>query len=279
MAVEKSYQLSHGGVIPSIGLGVWKMQQGGEVERSVLWALQAGYAMIDTASRYKNEAGVGAAIRQSGLARENVFVTTKLWNDDQGYEPALRAIDDSLSRLQLEYVDLYLVHWPFYGMDESVNKRQETWKAMEQILHSGKARAIGVSNYAIRHLEEMKSYASIMPAVNQIEMHPFLYQPDLLSYCADNNIRVEAYSPLMHGGRLNDERITAIASRYGKSNAQLLIRWGLQHGAVIIPKSTNQQRIRENIDVFDFEISDSDMQALNDLNENIHGRTNINNIP
>lgn len=272
-ALRAKITLNNGTNIPALGLGTWKIPDGKTAENSVLWALRAGYRHIDTAKIYGNEKGVGAGIVKSGVARQEIFVTTKLWNADQGFEPALAAIDASLSRLGLAYVDLYLIHWPFSSDHRLLgralgNKRAETWKAMEEILKAGKARAIGVSNYTIEHLEEMKNYASVPPAVDQVEFHPFLYQKDLLEYCEKNQIVLEAYSPLMHGKRLEDERITAVAKVHGKTNAQVLIRWSLQHGCVVLPKSTRQERIIENSQVFDFSLQPAEMSALDALHEN-----------
>jgi len=264
--------LNNGVEIPVIGLGVYKAQEGSEVESAVKWALEAGYRLIDTAKIYDNEVGVGKAIKESAIPREEIFVTTKLWNEDQGYEKTLKAFEGSLERLGLSYVDLYLIHWPSASVDrnETINKRESTWKAMEQIYASGKAKAIGVSNFTIRHLEEMKNYVTIQPTVNQVEFHPFLYQKDLLDYCTENKIVLEAYSPLVKGRKMEDKRITAIAEKYNKSNAQILIRWSLQRGCVVIPKSVHKERIEANLNVFDFEISEEDMADIDALNENIH---------
>jgi methylglyoxal/glyoxal reductase len=267
-----SIELNNEVRMPALGFGTWKTADGNEVEQGIRWALEAGYRLIDTAKIYGNEKGVGQAIGESGVSREEVFLTTKLWNDDQGFDSALRAIDESLDKLASNYVDLYLVHWPFSGwpLKSSLpNKRKETWQAMEEILKAGKARAIGVSNYTIEHLEEMKEYASILPAVNQIEFHPFLYQKELLEYCKINNIVVEAYCPLIHGERISDQRISAVAEKYGKSNAQVLLRWSVQHGCIPLPKSTRRERIIENSQVFDFEIGAEDMNALDALSEEV----------
>ncbi len=273
--------LNNGAKIPVIGFGVFRIPEGEEVTNSVKWALEAGYRHIDTAMIYKNEEGVGRGIRESGIPREEIFVTTKLWNSDQGYENALRAIDVSLNKLELSYVDLYLVHWPTAGdasKGESINKREETWKAMEEIYKSGKAKAIGVSNYTIPHLEEMKKYAKIPAMVNQVEFHPYLYQEELLNYCKNNNIILEAHSPLVHGEKLEEEVIKTIAKKYGKTGAQILLRWSLQHGAIPLPKSTHRERIIENIQVFDFDLSTEDMKKLNELNANLHLRSDPTNL-
>ena len=272
LTINSKTILSNGIKIPVIGLGVYKSQVGDEVENAVTWALEAGYRLIDTAKIYGNEEGVGKAITEFRLPREELVITTKLWNEDQGYTTTLQAVDASLQQLGLEYIDLYLIHWPSASADrtESINKRKETWNAMEEIYTSGKAKAIGVSNYTIQHLEEMKNYAKILPHVNQVEFHPFLYQEELLNYCTENSIALEAYSPLVKGKRLEDERITVIAKKYNKSNAQVLIRWSLQHGCICIPKSVHQERINQNIDIFDFELAVEDMKKLDALNENEH---------
>ena len=264
--------LNNGLEMPVIGLGTFRAEENAEIINSIKWALEAGYTLIDTAASYKNEEIIGKAIRESGVKRENIFLSTKLPNTDQGYESTLLAIDKSLERLGVEYVDLYLIHWPSASenREEDINKREDTWKAMEEIYKSGKAKAIGVSNYTIKHLEDMKKYAKIPPVVNQVEFHPFLYQKELLEYCRENNIALEAYRPLTQGKKMDDETISEIAKNYNKTNAQVLLCWSLQHGCIAIPKSTNKGRIQENIDIFDFELSEEDMSKLDSLNENLH---------
>ena len=254
---RSSVKLSNGVLMPIIGLGTWKIQEGLEIENAVKLALDAGYRMFDTAMIYKNEEGLGKALSVYGLLREEFFVTTKLWNTDQGYENTLKAIDVSLGKLGLAYVDLYLMHWPTANEDVKVssNKREDTWRAMEEIYKSGKAKAIGVSNFTITHLDEMKKYATIMPMVNQVEFNPFLYQERLLNYCVENKIILEAYSPLVRGKRLQDERLDNLAKKYQKTVAQLMLRWSIQHGLVVIPKSIHKDRIEENINIFDFQIN------------------------
>lgn len=257
--------------MPVLGLGVYKIENGEEAVNAIKYALESSYRMIDTATKYQNEESVGEAIESFGLLREEIFITTKLWNTDQGYDNTLKAIDESLKKLKLTYVDLYLVHWPSASENqlETINKREETWRAMEKIYEMGKAKAIGVSNYTKKHLEEMKDYAYTMPMVNQIEFHPYLYQKELLEYCKENNILVEAYSPLAKGTKMNDQKLLEIAKRYKKTWAQIMLRWALQHGVSVIPKSVNEERIKENINIFDFEISEEDMHFLNSLNQDL----------
>ncbi len=249
--------------MPAVGFGTWKIPDGPEAERAVLSALQAGYRLIDTAKVYGNEKSVGRAVAESGIPRDEIFVTTKLANSDQGYKQGLAAFKASLKRLGLDYVDLYLIHWPVSG------KRLDSWRALLEIQQTGKAKAVGVSNFTVRHLEELARHTQKMPDVNQIELHPFLYdeQAALLEYCSQQGIVVEAYSPLAHGsaGCLNHPTVMEIARNHGKSSAQVMIRWALQHGAVPLPKSADGSRIRENIDVFDFELSAQDMASLNAL--------------
>lgn len=236
----------------------------GVAEGAVLHALRSGYRLFDTARLYENEVELGRAIRAGGIPREEVFITTKLWNDDHGYQRALRAFDRSFRGLNVGYVDLYLIHWPVGGL------RSESWKALQDIQRSGRARSIGVSNYTVRHLEELLAKSSAIPAVDQVEFHPWLYQEELLEFCAKQGIVVEAYSPLTKGRRLRDPALMELAAKYGRSPAQVLIRWSLQHGLVVIPKSSRPERIGENARVFDFSLSSADMARLDDFNEDDH---------
>ncbi len=253
----------HNGVnMPWLGLGVYKMAEGKEVERAVHAALEAGYRSIDTAALYQNERGVGQAVRTSGLPREEVFITTKVWNDDQGYESTLKAFEQSRRLLGVDYVDLYLIHWPVRG------KFKETWRALEKLYKDGWVRAIGVSNFHIHHLENLLADCEIVPMVNQVELHPCLTQEPLREYCQKHHIQVEAWSPLMRGQLFEHPLLQELSRKYGKTPAQIIIRWDLQHEIVTIPKSARPERIRENAQVFDFELEAADMARLDELNEN-----------
>lgn len=256
-------KLNNGKKMPGFGFGTWQLNEGQEVVEAVVNALKFDYRLIDTAKIYGNEDGVGQAIRASGVPREDIFVTTKLWNSDQGYESALAAFETSLGQLDMDYVDLYLIHWP------QTERRHDAWRALDQIYLSDRAKAIGVSNYMVHHLEEVLSQSKTMPAVNQIEFHPFIYnrQKPILDFCRTHDIVVEAYSPLTMGRNLMHPNITAIASKAGKSNAQVILRWCVQQGTIPIPRSTNPSHIAENINIFDFKLSDQDMESLNQLGE------------
>ncbi len=260
---QTAVTLNNGVAMPRIGLGVWKAEDGDEVERAVQSAIETGYRLIDTAAIYKNEAGVGSGIRASGVPREELFVTTKLWNSDQGAKNVQSAFDESLEKIGLDYVDLYLIHWPM----PEVGKIVETWKEFEKLLADGKTRAIGVSNFRIEDLEELKKHSAITPAVNQIELHPRLPQRELRDYCDENGIFVESWSPIggSKGDLLSDESLIEIGKRYGKSPAQVVIRWHLQNNLIVIPKSVQPQRIKQNFDVFDFELSSDDMNTIAQL--------------
>lgn len=252
-------------VIPSIGLGVFQSAPGVTSRQAVLDALETGYRHIDTAAIYGNEADVGDAITQSRLNRSEIFVTTKLWNDDHGYDDAMRAFDRSLESLGLDYVDLYLIHWPVPVL------RLDTWRALERLTLDGRVRDIGVSNYMARHIDEILNYAPVVPAVNQIELSPYNYgtRLDTVNKCRENGILLEAYSPLTKGRKLDDPILIEIGTGYAKSPAQVLIRWGLEHGFVVLPKSVNTQRIAENFDVLDFSLSEAEMERLNALDEGL----------
>jgi diketogulonate reductase-like aldo/keto reductase len=256
--------LNNGNTMPVLGLGMWQAGSGKQTRKAVATALEIGYRLFDTAKLYGNESDLGTAIRESVIPREEIFVTTKLWNNDQGYESALRAFEKSRRELGLDYVDLYLIHWPVPGL------RQESWKALLKIRDEGLARSIGVSNYTIRHLEELLRSTPDSPAANQVEFHPFLYQKELLEFCVSKKIQLEAYSPLTRGHRLDHPVISQIAARHGRTPAQVLIRWSLQHGLVVIPKSIRPERIRENAAVFDFQLSPDDMKRLDSLDESSH---------
>jgi len=252
-------ELNNGVKMPWLGFGVYQMRDGAEVGESVAAALKTGYRSIDTAAAYNNERGVGRALAESGISRNEIFLTTKVWNSDQGYESALRAFDGSLERLGTDYVDLYLIHWPVKG------RFVQTWRALERVYAEKRARAIGVSNFHIHHLEELLSESKIVPAVNQVEFHPFLLQSDLRAFCRDKGIQYEAWSPLMQGTVLREKTVRRLAKKHGKSAAQIIIRWDLQHEVVTIPKSVHPERIEENSRVFDFELSDEDMALLDGL--------------
>lgn len=260
---DATLQLNSGARIPQVGLGVWQTPSGATTRQAVAAALEAGYRHIDTARIYGNEADVGAAVRESGIPRDQIFVTTKLWNADQGYDQALRAFDASLQRLGLDYVDLYLIHWPVAG------KRLHSWQALERLHTEGRARSIGVSNFLVPHLEELLSAAKQVPAVNQIEVSPFLQRRETRALCARHGIVVEAYSPLTHGRRLEHRVLRDVARRVGRSVAQVLLRWGLQRGLVVLPKSTNPTRIAENGALFDFLLDDAAMKELDALEEGL----------
>ena len=273
ITIDTRVKLNNGVEIPVFGLGTFQMRSGKETQQAVLYALEAGYRLIDTAQMYGNEEDVGQALRKSGITREEVFITTKLWNSEHGYQKALDACEESLKKLGSFYIDLYLIHWPVQGL------RHETWKAMQTLLEKGKCRAIGVSNYMIRHLEELLDNSEAIPAVNQVEFSPYLYQKDLLEFCRSHDIQLESYSPLTKGHKLNDPKLVAIAAKYSKSPAQILIRWVLQKVVVVIPKSSRKERILENADVFDFKISLDDIRLLDSFNQSLRTSWDPSTIP
>lgn len=264
--LQDTTTLNNGVKMPWLGLGVFKVEDGNEVINSVKAAIKNGYRSIDTAAVYDNETGVGIGIREglkeAGISREDLFVTSKVWNSDFGYETTLAAFDTSLKKLGLDYLDLYLIHWPVEG------KYKDTWRALETLYKDGKIKAIGVSNFQIHHLEDLLKDAEIKPMVNQVECHPLLSQKELLAYCKDKGIQLEAWSPLAQGQLLDHPLLQEIASKYNKSIAQVILRWDLQNGVVTIPKSIKEHRIIENATIFDFELSSDDMERIDSLNKN-----------
>ena len=255
-----SFELNNGTSIPMLGLGVYKAGEGEEVESAVRTALAQGYRLIDTASLYGNETGVGNAVRASGIPREEIFITTKVWNSDQGYARTLEAFEESMNRLQCDYVDLYLVHWPVKG------KFTETWQAMEELYRSGRAKAIGVSNFKIHHLEELFASAKVKPVLNQVELHPQLQQPELRAFSKRHGILVQAWRPILQG-KVNDiPELRALGEKYGKTGVQITLRWMIQEEIATIPKSTNPKRIAHNADIFDFELNKAELEMIAGLN-------------
>ena len=254
-------EMNDGYKIPVVGLGTWKSEPGEATYKAVLDSINAGYRHIDTARAYDNEADVGRAVQDADINRKDLFITTKLWNRHQGYDEAIEACEKSLARLGCDYIDLYLIHWPLK------DKRNESWRALIELQKKGLCRSIGVSNFTIDNLKELEDKFEVIPAANQVEFHPYHYQKDLLEYCNSKNIIIEAYSPLVHAKRMDEERLVAISEEIGKTPAQILIRWAMQRGMVVLPKSVNESRIVENFSVFDFEISDSLMKRLDNLDE------------
>ena len=250
--------------LPWLGLGVFQSPPGEATEGAVRAALRLGYRLIDTASMYGNEADVGRAVRASGIPREEIVVTTKLWHSDHGYGPARAAARKSADLLGLGPIDLYLIHWP---RANSPQERLDSWRALEDLRGEGLCRAIGVSNYTVRHLEELAAHSQVVPAVDQVEFHPFVFDPELLGYCDRHGIRLEAWSPLTRGRRLDEPAVTEIATAHGKTPAQVLIRWGLQHGIIEIPKSIHRERIVENAQVFDFQLTPAEVARLDGLRD------------
>ncbi|MEO0573544.1 MAG: aldo/keto reductase [Bacteroidota bacterium] len=254
--LQGAFTLHNGVEMPYFGLGVYLSKDGQEVIDAVKWAIEAGYRHIDTASVYKNEDGVGEGVKQGGIPREDLFIVSKVWNSDQGYDATLKAFDASLQRLDMDYLDLYLVHWPVSG------KYKETWKALEKIYMEGRVKAIGVSNFMQHHLEDVLNDASVVPMVNQMEFHPFLVQQDLMDFCDRNTIQYEAWSPMMQGRIFDMQEFKNLSRKYGKTAAQIVLRWDLQKGVITIPKSAKKERIFANADIFDFQLSTKDVLLL-----------------
>ncbi|WP_298792953.1 aldo/keto reductase [uncultured Allomuricauda sp.] len=256
--LQGTFELHNGVHMPYFGLGVYLSKDGNEVTNAVKEALNHGYRHIDTASIYNNESGVGAGIRESDVDRKDVFVVSKVWNGDQGYDSTLKAFDDSLNRLGLDYLDLYLIHWP-------KEKSKDTWKAMERLYNENRIRAIGVSNFMQHHLEDLLTEANIVPMVNQMEFHPYLVQQDLIDFCHGKGIQYEAWSPMMQGNVFDIPQLKDLADKYKKTVAQIVLRWDLQKGVITIPKSSKKERIISNADIFDFALDKEDVKLLDSL--------------
>jgi len=260
--ISGACNLSNGVKMPYLGLGVYDCKDGEEVFNSVTWALETGYRHIDTATLYENETGVGEAVRAYDIVREEVFVVSKVWNTDQGYEETLKAFETSMAKLKLDYLDLYLIHYPVKG------KFPDTWKAMEELYLEGRIKAIGVSNFPERHIRDLLKTAEIVPMVNQMEFHPYIIQQDLIDYCRETGIQYEGWSPFMRGKIFEIDKFRELSEKYQKSIAQIALRWSLQKGVVAIPKSSRKDRIISNADIFDFEISTDDMDLICKLDRN-----------
>jgi len=259
--LKGTVQLTNGVEMPYFGLGVFKTEEGSEVENSVKWAIESGYRHIDTAAIYKNEKGVGNAIKDSKVPREELFITTKVWNDNQRNGTVMEGFEQSLELLQTSYVDLYLIHWPVVG------KYKATWKVMEEIYRSGRAKAIGVSNFLQHHLEDLFKIAEIKPMVNQVECHPYLVQQSLIDFCQSHKIVFEAWSPIMRGAVNNIPLMQELSEKYKKTPVQITLRWDLEKGIVTIPKSVHKERIISNADIFDFELSKDDIKRIDALDK------------
>jgi methylglyoxal/glyoxal reductase len=260
MNIQSTVTLKNGVKMPLFGLGVFLSKEGLEVENAVLISLEAGYRHIDTAAVYGNERGVGKAVKKSGIPRNEIFITSKVWNSDQGYQTTFDAFEESIERLGTDYIDLYLIHWPKGEIS------LETWKALEEIYAQGRVKAIGVSNFLVHHLEMLLRHSKIIPMVNQVEFHPYLQQPSLQQFCTDHQIRLEAWSPIMKGKVNEIPMLQILGLKYGKTPVQITLRWELQKQIVTIPKSVHHDRILSNANVFDFEISPEDMAKIDNLN-------------
>ena len=260
----KKLKLYNGIEIPEIGFGTWHIKDEKELEFSIKTAVENGYTHIDTASKYKNEELIGNTIEKYNIPRENLFITSKLWNEDKGYDNTIKAFQETLDRLKTDYLDLYLIHWPMTA-DNWEELNAETWRAFEDLYKMGKVKAIGVSNFMIQHMESLRKTANILPMVDQIEFHPGMMQKEILEYCRNNNIVVEAWSPLGSGRMLDNEDLKRIADKYKKSVAQICVKWCVQNNVIPLPKSTHIERIKDNIDIYDFKISDEDMEYINNM--------------
>ncbi|WP_077212496.1 aldo/keto reductase [Bacillus dakarensis] len=265
-SLQSTTTLHNGVKMPWMGIGVFKVEEGPELVKTLKYAIKHGYRSIDTAAIYGNEASVGQAIqegvKEAGISREELFITSKVWNSDLGYESTIAAYETSLNKLGLDYLDLYLIHWPVE------NKYKEAWRALESLYKEGKIKAIGVSNFQVHHLEELMKDAKVKPMVNQVEYHPRLTQKEVHTFCKNNGIQLEAWSPLMQGQLLNQSILIEMAKKHNKTVPQIILRWDLQNGVITIPKSTKEHRIMENSSVFDFNLSEADMERINSLNQN-----------
>lgn len=273
LTIESRIKLNDGMTMPLFGLGVWRLESGKETRDAVSYAFELGYKHIDTASMYNNEEDVGVAIQESSLPREKLFITTKVNSSELGYDSTLEACERSLKKLKLTYLDLFLIHKPVEGY------RQNTWKALEKLKHESICRSIGVSNFSPKHLNEIFKICEFIPAVNQIEMNPFLAQKNISEFCRSKNIHITGYCPLARTEKSNDPTLVNIANECGKTWAQVMVRWGLQKQLTTIPKSANPKRIRENSDVFNFELNEKQMQRLDDLDEGFRLRPDPNQLP
>lgn len=266
MAEQLYTTLNNGVQMPLLGLGVYDMYNK-EAEQAISTAFEIGYRLIDTATMYRNETEVGNAVRNSGIKRDEIFVTTKVNNPDHGYDAALRAFDQSMKKLNIGHIDLYLVHWP-------MKPRKDTWKALEHLYNTKQVRSIGVANYLMPFLHELETYASIVPVLNQVEFSPFLFSNDLLQYCNEHKIQLQSYTPITKGAKLKDKRLVQVAGKYGKTPAQIILRWNIQHGVSTIPKSANPERQKENFGIFDFNISEEDMRSIDSFDEKFRVQDN-----
>jgi len=260
--IKGTVKLSNGVEMPYLGLGVFLTREGTEVINAVNYALKAGYRHIDTASLYQNEKGVGTGVRECGIPRSEIFITSKVWNSDQGYSSTLKAFDESMKKLATDYLDLYLVHWPVNG------KYKDTWRALEKLYNDGRVKAIGVSNFLKHHLEDLLKSVEIKPMVNQVEFHPYAVQQNLIDFCKSQHIQFEAWSPLMQGKIFNSKHLNDLAAKYGKTTAQIVLRWDLQKGVITIPKSVRKEMIISNADLFNFELTVEDMKSIDQLDQN-----------